>query len=343
MSYSKKQAAKSLGISKKELEKRAKSGGFDSTESYWNSIGGAAAPITEALKKELIAIDRQLFEMTPYLSLSDEEIQQFLDKAIEEVEPYYTRKKSELESQLKEGKVRTAEDTLDLMRDIERETSEALQRFDLSTAATEEEFTDRLASLTARTEDEVAMKKDDWRQRIETSRLGQIQRGMFTSGIAGKERRELQERKELELDSVGRRAEEQETELGREKKFDLQQIQLAREAAQNRRIEAIGTPEEKTKTEQEALGTLGYESAGQLGSDAEIAQQRTKRGITPSYNKYAMTDLEEKRRLGVESRKLELQEGELARRNQEYDMQRKNIMSERARKAKELQTYGIHF
>jgi len=73
--YSKSDAAKSLNISGDELKRRAKAAGFSDTESYYNSIGGASAPLIESISKQMVEFDRQIEELTPYLSLSDEEKQ----------------------------------------------------------------------------------------------------------------------------------------------------------------------------------------------------------------------------------------------------------------------------
>lgn len=340
MAYSKTDAAKALGISKKELEDRAKSAGFHATEDYWNSIGGAAAPIIEKITNEIIAIDRQLDEMAGPLSLTDEEKNAFLQKAIDEVTPYFEKKRAELEAGLEEGRVRTAEDILDTIRDVELDTNQLLAKYDLSTAQTEEEFVERMGALTSNTENEILQKTDDWRQRLEGLKFNQIRRGVFTSGFAKKERAQQQARKELELQNIQQRSQQQAQALETGKKYDLEQIQLAREAARNRRISTIGTPEERQRTEEEALGTLGYGNISQLPSDIEIERQRTERGVSPIYNKNVLDDLSEERRKAELSRAGELESDELAIRDAAYDRQREKILAQRASKARSLASYG---
>lgn len=337
MAYSKGKFAEELGISRDELEKRAKKAGFDTTEDYYNSIGGPAWKIVDAIKKEVVALDRQLHSLGP-LSLSDEEIETFLNKAIQEVQPYYDRKTEEINAQLSEGKLRTAEDQLLYIQNVEQEIGEVLQQYDLSTAQTEEEFANRLGALTSQTEDEIESKTYDWKQRIEDVKFNQIQKGIFASGIGGEKRQELAERKETEVGNIAQRAEERQTELETGKKYDLENIRLARESAQQRRIQQIGTPEETERMKQDAMSLTG----GPIGPQADIATQRAERGIAPIYNKQALTDLEEERRNSVLSRQQELQNTELDIRNQEYNKQREQILAERAKKASQLKNYGIY-
>ena len=337
MSYSKSEFAKELGVSPQEVAKRAKAAGFDSTEDYYNSLGGPAWRITEAIKNELVALDRQLHSLGP-LSLSDEEIETFLNKAIQEVQPYYDRKSEEINTQLAEGKIRTAEDQLFYIQNVEQEIGELFQHYDLSTAQTEEEFANRLGALTSRTEDEIESKTYDWKQRIEDVKFNQIQQGIFSSGIGGEKRQELAERKETEVGNIQQRSQEQQTELDTARKYDIENIRLARESAQQRRIQQIGTPEETERLKQDAMSLTG----GPIGPQADLARQRAERGIAPIYNTQALTDLEEERRGRVLSRHQELQDTEKAIRDETFNKQREQILAERAKKQSQLKNYGIY-
>ena len=293
--------------------------------------------LVSSIQNEIIQLDRQLQELGKYLSLTDDEISTIIEKAITEVQPYYDRKNAEIEAQLAEGKVRTAEEQLLTINEIEQETSALLESYDLSTAETEEDFLNRMGALTAQTEDEIAAKTEDFRQRFENVKMGQIQSGVFSSGIGGKKRAEEEANKQREIGATEERSLETKTQLESRAKYDLENVRLAREAAQQRRIREIGTPEETEAQRQEAMGILG----GDVASRTAVEAARTQRGISPLYNKQALTDLEEEKRKSVLSRQEELKSQQLAERNTEYEQMREKILAERARKASQLQTYGI--
>ena len=342
MSYSKGDAAKFLGTSRQGLAKMAEKAGFDSTEEYFNSIGGYAYKIVNAIKKEIVALNRQLKLLGP-IGLTDEEKEGFLQKAIQEVQPYYDRKSAEISEQIKEGKVRTAEDTLVEIRQVEEEVSQHLEYYDLTTAETEEDFINRIADITATEGEDIALKTDDWRQRIENVKLQQIQSGTFSSGIGAKKRKEEEARKALELGSVQRKAQSREAEAEDARKYDIEKIRLARETAQQDRIRRIGTPQETEATKQQGLQTLGLGSLGELGSAAELERARKERGFgNITADKYSLAENESSRKLAEESRKIELQEGEKAVREQERQSQREEVLAEAARKKSQLSRYGVY-
>lgn len=337
-SYSKGDAAKSLGISREELASRAKKAGFDNTEEYYNSIGGVSAPIIEAISKEMVELDRQIDELTPYLSLTDEEKTAFLNKAIEQITPYYDRKTAELEASLKEGKVRTAEDILTNIRQIEEETKSELANYDLRTAQTEEDFLNRLADITSTKDEDIAVKREDYRQRLETMKANQIQQGTLTSGIGAKKRAEQERLKAMEEAQIARQAETQTISAETAKTQTIEQYTLARKAAEEQRVRKIGTPSEVASTTASALQTTGLTDINQLQSPEEIARLRAERGITPSYDQTQRPELlAEKQKAGVATQQ-ELQADELARREQTYGLQRDKITAERAEKARRLAT-----
>jgi len=334
--YSKTDAAKSLNISKEELVKRARAAGFSDTESYYDSIGGVSAPIIEAISKEMVELDRQIDELTPYLSLTDEEKQAFLNKAIEQITPYYDRKTAELEASLKEGKVRTAEDILTNIKQIDEETKAELANYDLRTAQTEEDFLNRLADITSTKDEDIAVKREDYRQRLETMKANQIQQGTLTSGIGAKKRAEQERLKAMEEAIIARKAETDVTAIDTAKTQTIEQYQLARKAAEEQRIRKIGTPSEVASTTAQALQTTGLTDINQLQSPEELARLRAERGINPSYDSTQLAELQaEKSKAGVATQQ-ELQADELARREQTYGLQRDKIMAERAKKAAQV-------
>lgn len=338
MAYSKSSAAAKLGISKKEFEKRAKKAGFDNTEDYWNDIGGDKAPLMEAITKQILELDRQLDQLGP-LGLSDEEKEQYLNKAISEVQPYYDRKSIELDESLKEGKVRTAEDILINIREVEQEVASELSYYDLQSAQTEEEFLNRITDITATSEEDLGLKRNQWQQRLEDVKVSQVQSGTLTSGIGSIAREKEETTRDLELSKIQRRAEAEGTRVSTERKFDVENIKLAREKAEQDRIRRIGDPGQTAATREASRETLGLGEGENLGSVAEIERQRTERGINPVFDKNKVTDLEEDRRKAVESRKLELQAGELAPREQERDFQRDKTLSALSAKREELKRY----
>ena len=334
--YSKSQAAKSLGISGDELKRRAKAAGFSDTESYYNSVGGSSAPIVESITKQIVELDRQIDEMTPYLSLTDQEKQAFLDKAIQQITPYYENKKAEIEASLKEGKVKTAEDILTSIRQVDEETKAQLANFDLAQAQTEEDFLNRIADITSTTSEDLATKREDYRQRLEILKANQVQSGTLTSGIGAKKRTEQETLKAMEEAAIQRKAQAETTGVQTQEKYNLQNIALARQAAEQARIRKIGTPSEVASTQSAAMQTAGLNDIGQLKSPGELARLRAERGISPSDDRTQLTSLEgQRQRAGVATQQ-ELQADELARRQQEYGSQIDKIKAEQARKASQI-------
>ncbi len=336
MAYSKKKAAASWGISGDELNKRAKRAGYKTTEDYYYAMGGASYPIIESISKEMVALDRQIDELTPYLSLTDEEKQAFLDRALQEITPYYDRKKSELEASLEEGKVRTAEDILLDMRTVEEETHAQLQRFDLSQAETEEDFLEKLADLTSTTQETLDMKRQDYKQRLEVMKANQVQQGILTSGVGRKAREEQERQRVMEEASIQRQATDQQTGMETAKAYTLEQIQLARQSAEAERARKIGGTTEADYTRSQAMGTLGITDYSQLGSAEEVARKRTERGISPTYDSTSLMDLEAEKEKARQATAQELQADELARRDQSYGATIRKIQADRAAKAAKL-------
>ena len=338
MPYSKGDAAKSWGISREELTARAKAAGYKDTKPYYYAMGGPSYPVIQSISKEMVALDRQIDELTPYLSLTDQEKQAFLDKAIQQVTPYYNRKTSELEASLKEGKVQTAEDILTNIRTTEEETKAELEKFDLNTAQTEEDFLNKLADITTSKDEDIAVKREDYRQRLETLKANQIQSGTLTSGIGAKKRAEQERLKTMEEAMIARKAETDTTAITTAKTQTIEQYQLARKAAEEQRIRKIGTPSEVASTTQQALQTTGLTDINQLASPQELARQRVERGIKPLTSQGTTSDTNllelqaEKQKAGVATQQ-ELQADELARREQTYGLERDKIMAERAKKA----------
>jgi len=293
--------------------------------------------LKDQIAEVAIEIDEAL--STIPLDVTEEEREQFLQKAIEQVSPYYDKKLEEINAGIKEGKIRSAEGILSQIREVRGEVENNLKSLDIRQAETEEEFIDTLANITATKEEELGMLKDDWRQRVQSAQQTQVQTGSLTSGIGQKEIQDLLTRQGMEEAALERRAGAKETDIERQKKYDLQEIQLARESVQKERERLIGTPEGEAGTTQAALGTTGYGALGELPSEAELARLRAERDI-PLYSPTDLTELGEKRRLAEESRRRELISETEAERAVRAETIKKDVISEAVKKNKDL---AYHF
>jgi hypothetical protein len=340
MTYSKSASAAKLGITVEEFEKRTRKAGFKNTEDYWNSIGGEEAPLRQEITKQIVELDKQLDELTPYLSLSDEEKQTFLDKAVQEITPYYDEQKKRIEEGLQAGKVQTAEDILLNIREIEDTTKQVLAKYDLSQAETEEDFINRISDITATSEEDLTLKREDYKQRIENLKLEQIQTGTLTSGIGAKKVSEQERLKNLEEQILNRQKESDITAAETAKKYSLESIRLARQTAEQDRIRSIGTPTEVETLKQKELENAGLTDMSQLESEQAIKAKRAESGVTPISDKYALQNLEAEKLKAKESTAQELQADELAIKEQEYGLTREQILAEQAKKRAQLAAYG---
>jgi len=298
--------------------------------------------IDEALYNGVLETINGLYDKlnaTGVPSLTDAELENFLNKAIEQITPYYDKKKSELEAGVKEDKIRSMEDILVNVRDVAQTTQELLAKYDVEQAETEEDLVNKLADITATKEEDLAMKADDWRGRIEQQKTAQIQGGTLTSGVGQKRVQDLLARQSMEQQAVARRAGTAETVAQTGAKYDLERVALARQNAEAERVRRIGTPAQQAELEEKALGELGYTDMGQLPSEAELLRARTERGITPAKPE-SLSDLEEERKRATESRKLQLQSEELAARTAKEQAQRQSILAEISKNQNKLSTFS---
>ena len=272
----------------------------------------------------------------PEVSLSQEELDGFLQKAIEAVRPYYDQKRSEIEAGIKEGKIQDAEGMLKFMRDTKTEISGLLQKYDIKRAETEEDFINTLADITSSRDEDLVMHRDDWRSRIDTAKQNLTQKGTLTSGIGQKDIKQLSSRQQMEEEGITRRYGQSEIEAGTEKKFELDKIQLARQQAEARRLNTIGTPEQQADANAKIRETMGLDPEAPLPTDLEMEQSRSLRNITVSKPE-ALTDLTERHNIARESKRLTLQQEEEDLKQREYDAQRKKILAEQTKKERELQ------
>ncbi len=278
----------------------------------------------------------------PGVSLTDAEMEGFLQKAIEQVTPYYNKKRTEIEKGIAEGKIRDAEDLLSKIRDVETNTYSLLAKYDIEQVDTEEKLTDTLANITAKKAEDLEYHRMNWQERIREGKQTQVQTGILTSGIGKQRIEEMLEKAELEKGSIERTTGVQEQEAQRTAKYDLERVKLARETAQKQREAAIGKPEETAATAEKLRGTLreGYPLVGEtyaegLSSETELLARRALRNISV-YRPEALTEMEEERKRATESRKQEFQEAELTIREQEEKRQRQLIESQIAAKQRQL-------
>jgi hypothetical protein len=341
--YDKGATAKALGMTRDELTAAARKAGYNNSQDWVKASGGVSGlltkKITDQITKQIIDLDRQLDNL-PGISLTDAEKQNFLDKAIAQVQPYYDRKTVEINKGIQEGKLRSAEDILLYTRDTENEIQTTLANLDLSQAQTEEEFINRLADITASADENIAVKQDQFRYQMEALKMNQIQSGIFSSGIGEKKRQAQTATEALAEKNIQNQSLREQTAATTAEQYSLEQIRLAREAAARDRAARIGAPDQAEQMKQQQLGALGLTDMSQLGSraDIEAARAQDARNVT-TYKPEALTTLEEQRLKDVEATKQELQQQELDVRNQEYEKQRQKILSAKGTAQAQLAAY----
>lgn len=295
----------------------------------------ATQALIDDISAEINALEDEL-QSLPSVEITEEEFEIFLQKAIEETKPYFDKKRAEIEAGIKEGKIRTAEEMLMTLRDVKEEIADALKGLDIRRAQTEEEFINMMADITSSKEEDIALKREDWRNRIESAREGLIQSGTLTSGIGRKQLEELAERQRMEEEALKRSYEQKQTDVETKKKYTLEQIALARQQAEAERLNRIGTPEEQAAAEARIRETLGIPEGEELPSDIELAEMRQERG-QPLHTKEQLTALDEEQKVKAEAVAEAKRQREEDIRQKQYQAQYDVIEKERARKARELE------
>lgn len=299
------------------------------------AVGDLTPFLVDEISNQIIELENKLASI-PGVSLTQEEMDAFLEKAIDQVEPYYNQKKSEIEKGIKEGTIRNAEDTLMLLRTVKSDVAQNLAKYDIDQAQNEEEFVNRMAEITAIKGENLDSKKFEWLNRLDTAKKDLVQNGIYDSGIGMKEISNLEARKRQELDSVNRAADTAKTETETANKFSLERIALARQAVTDERKRRIGDESQSAALEAKAKTDLGLTGDQQIGSEADIAYARAQRN-TPVYSPQDLTTLEEEKRKAIESRKLSLQQEELDIRKTEEERQRQAIQAQIASKQRQMQ------
>lgn len=301
------------------------------------AMGDLTPFLVNEISNQIIELENKLASI-PGVSLSPEEMDAFLEKAITQVEPYYNQKKSEIEQGIKEGKIRTAEDTLILIRQVTDDVRTNLAKYDIDQAESEEDFINRMAEITSIQGENLETKQFEWRNRLDTAKQDLVKSQTYSSGIGIKQVNELEARKQQEIDAVNRAAETAKTETETAKKFSLERITLARQAVTDERKRRIGDESQTAALEAQSRAELGLSADDPLASESDIYNSRAQRNTTVQ-SPEALTDLEEERRRAVESRKLSLQEEELDIRKTEEEKQRQAIQSQIAAKQRQMQSY----
>ena len=279
------------------------------------------------------------FSAIPGVSYSEEELNSFSEKAIALVKPYYEAKRGEIEAGIAEGKIQNAEDMFKFMRDTQTEITGTLAKYDIDKAQTEEEFINTLVDITASREEDLELKRDDWRGRIDTAKSGQVQTGVLTSGIGKKDIQDLLNRQSMEEESLVRRYGQKQTEAETAQKYDLDRIALARQQVEAERINKLGTAEEQAAVEANLRDTLGLAEGEAAPSDLEMAQRRAQANITV-HKQEDLTDLNEREREARESKRIELEKTETTTRERQLEEQRRAILAEQAKKQRELEKFN---
>lgn len=200
--------------------------------------GNTKQILVNEISKQLIELEDRLGQI-PNVTFTTEELDAFMNKAIAEITPYYDKKKEEIEKGIKEGKIQTAEDTLALIERVKMDVQNNFAKYDIDQAQTEEEFINRLADITASSNEATDTKRFEWKQRLQDARIGQVQKNIFTSGVGQKQITDLETRKQQELKAIERQTGQALTETNTTKKFSLDRIALARQAITDERKEGL--------------------------------------------------------------------------------------------------------
>ena len=319
------------------------SNGGSSNQDYLRNQ--SAEKLKDEIANTISDLESQLNNI-PGVSLSQAEMDNFLQKAINQVTPYYDKKKAEIEKGIKEGKIRTAEDLLYNIQAVKQDTENLLAKYDIRQAQNSEELANTLADITSRKGEDLALSRNLWTERLNTAKTNQVQSGILTSGIGKKVISNLLGRRDLEQQAIERRAASAETGARTTYKYNLEDIQQARKAVEEARNRKIGTPDQTLSTVNQLRGTLGYNPATSsndlftgMPSREEELRLRAERN-QPVYSPTALTNLGEEKMKAIESRKLNLQGDELAVRREAYRNRRQSILNRIADQRARLSSYA---
>jgi len=296
--------------------------------------GSYQQQLEDSIANSIIELENKLNSI-PGISFSQQELDTFTQKAIDQVKPYYDKKRSEIESGIKEGKIQSAEDLLIKIRAVDLDTTQLLERYDLSKARNEEELVNTLADITSSRDEDLAVKRDEWKYKLDQTKQNQVQSDVLTSGIGRKQISDLLNTQQMTeqqvVDRASRKATTAETTTG----YNLKEIALARKQVEEDRVRRIGTPEQATATTTALRSELGLSPDDPLPSDAEIERLRAQRNQTV-YKPTALTDLTEQQKQAEESRRQQLLLDEEQAKKRQYEGQRQSYGSQLAQKQREF-------
>lgn len=303
-----------------------------------NVYGGNTKQIlVNEISNQMIELEDKLAKI-PNVTFSQQELDAFMQKAIAEITPYYEKKKLEIEKGIKEGKVRTAEDTLALISRVKMDVKNSFAKYDIDEVETEEEFVQKLAEITSSSTEAIETKTYEWTQRLDDAKLGLEKSGISSSGIGMKKIADLKARKEMEQAAIERRTEQAKAEQETVKKFSLDRVAIARKAITDDRLRRIGDPVATGQLESGAKGEIGLGADEEIGSEADIAYRRQQRD-TKMYDPTALDALDENKRTAQETTFTDIKQSEEDARQSEYESQRKAIQSQISKKQMELNSY----
>lgn len=276
----------------------------------------ADAKLEEQFANQLIDLDAKLSNLV--VSLTDAEKDAYLEKARQQIQPYYDKERERIQQGIKENKIQTAEDLLLEIRNVEETTALQMEELDITKAETEEDFVNTLAEMTRKEGEDLELNRLNWMTKVDASRKEMAQAGYSSDmgGFGTAEYERTKQRRDITQQGIAGEYAAKETALQTEKKYDLERIALARKAAEQKRLRIVGTPEEAEATKKAMTSQAGL-SEGQLLSEIEMQRRRAERDIAPvKYGAQQLTDLESQQKQALESRKLELEAQELATRKQ---------------------------
>ena len=308
-----------------QAERMKEKYGGDIINRTWYS--DALIEMIDTTANTILDLEKKLNDVGNTVALTAKESDALLQKAIAQVEPYYNIKKAEIEAGIKEGTIRDAEDLYNQIQSVQNETNKLLSSYNIDEAQTEEEFINKIADITASSEENLAAKKIEWKNRIDDTKATQVQTGVLTSGIGKKRVGDLQEQQALQANTIASQAERAKTQTTTSQKFNLERIKLARETVQKERERQIGTEGETVSTIDKLNTTLGVQQGGTIGDRASVLEARAGRNVSTARPE-DLTNITEERKRAIESRKLNLQADELAIRRQKEADARTKIMSE---------------
>ena len=294
--------------------------------------------LVKDISNAIISLENKLKDI-PGVSFSQQELDNFLSKAVEQVTPYYNEQRKILEAGVREGTIQSMENLAISMRDSKTSLDSRLASLDITQAQTEEEVANKLADITASRDENLALKRDDWKNRIDVAKNAQVRSDILTSGVGQKQIGNLATTQQLEENTLQARAQRDILSEETKKKYDLQTITLARQTAEQERTNKLGSPAQQADTEKKIRETLGLPDTSPIADTSTLIANRNVRNISTARPEQ-LTALEEQKKIATESRRLSLQAGEADIKTNQYNSNRNAILSQIAAENRKLSLYN---